>query len=528
LSQIYWRIIHKIKIIKIDLSAAPRVRHSNGAWSIPAKSTIRMIERSRFKFLNETYELNSNKDWNNSSYSKLWLYNLHYFEDLNSYDSDLRNDWHKELISRWINENEPGFGNGWEPYPISLRIVNWIKWVKSGNVVKVHWLNSLATQARYLENSLEYHLLGNHLFANAKALVFAGLFFEGNEANKWYSIGMGIIEKEIIEQVLEDGGNFELSTMYHSIFLEDLLDIVNILNNNSISVPEVVINTACRMLHWLGTMTHPDKKISLFNDAAQDIAKSPFELSSYAQRLGLPIPKGNTGITYLKNSGYIRYEDPRLVLIADLANVGPDYIPGHAHADTLTFELSLYTERIFVNTGTSVYGNSKIRLEERGTAAHNTVMIDGENSSEVWSGFRVARRARVFNTIVNQTESETVFKSSHTGYKRLPGKPIHTRTWEIHDCRCIISDNITGKKNHRIQNYLHLHPKIRIKKLNHFEYMLSSQYTSNIKISFNGYENIELLPFKYHSEFGKTEISSMFSCEVTKELPVDTFFIINW
>ena len=61
-----------------------------------------------------------------------------------------------------------------------------------------------------------------------KALVFAGLFFNGKESNRWYQIGQKIIDKELLEQVLNDGGNFELSPMYHSIFLEDLLDLVNI------------------------------------------------------------------------------------------------------------------------------------------------------------------------------------------------------------------------------------------------------------------------------------------------------------
>ena len=66
------------------------------------------------------------------------------------------------------------------------------------------------------------------MFANAKALVFAGLFFTGKESDGWYQTGLYIIEKELLEQVLTDGGNFELSPMYHSIFLLDLLDLVNI------------------------------------------------------------------------------------------------------------------------------------------------------------------------------------------------------------------------------------------------------------------------------------------------------------
>ena len=65
------------------------------------------------------------------------------------------------------------------------------------------------------------------------------------------------------------------------------------------------------------------------------------------------------------------------VAIGDIGNVGPDYIPGHAHADTLSFEMSVFDMRFIVNSGTSVYGLGAERLRQRGTAAHSTVVIDG-------------------------------------------------------------------------------------------------------------------------------------------------------
>jgi len=114
-------------------------------------------------------------------WEKLWLYNLHYFDDLVSCDAENKRELHSGWIKKWVQENPPGEGNGWEPYPTSLRIVNWIKWGVAGNCLSDEVLHSLAVQARYLLKKLEYHLLGNHLFANAnanaKALIFAGLFF---------------------------------------------------------------------------------------------------------------------------------------------------------------------------------------------------------------------------------------------------------------------------------------------------------------------------------------------------------------
>ena len=64
-------------------------------------------------------------------------------------------------------------------------------------------------QARWLARRVEWHLLANHLFVNAKALVFAGLFFEGPEADRWLSTGISILREEIDEQILPDGAQFE-------------------------------------------------------------------------------------------------------------------------------------------------------------------------------------------------------------------------------------------------------------------------------------------------------------------------------
>nr|AIA14495.1 Unknown Function [uncultured bacterium] len=172
------------------------------------------LSPTRFRFLNAEREVLTQADWNAAGVDKLWLYNLHYFDDLNAADAGARSAWHRASIEKWIAENPPDTGNGWEPYTLSLRIVNWIKWALAGNALTPTALHSLAVQCRYLSRRLEYHLLGNHLFANAKALVFAGLFFEGPEADAWLRTGLDILRREVPEQVLPDGGHFERSPMY--------------------------------------------------------------------------------------------------------------------------------------------------------------------------------------------------------------------------------------------------------------------------------------------------------------------------
>ena len=157
----------------------------------------------------------------------------------------------------------------------------------------------------------------------------------------------------------------------------------------------------------------------------------------------------------LPSSGYFRLDLEEASIIGDVGKIGPDYIPGHAHADTLSFEMSVYDRRLIVNSGISEYGDSVERLRQRGTAAHSTVIIDETNSSEVWGGFRVARRARPFGLQIN--EKEQFINCSHDGYSIITGKPIHSRTWHYEERRLQVIDRINGGFN-SVEARFHIHP----------------------------------------------------------------------
>jgi uncharacterized heparinase superfamily protein len=469
-AQVWARWLFWVHRPRLNLRPAPHVRPLIGLWQRPGERQASMLMPTRFRFLNLEKEISSVADWNSPSLSKLWLYNLHYFDDLNAKSSASRKASHRELIARWIVENSPGEGVGWEPYPISLRIVNWIKWALSGNELDDVTRQSLAIQARFLSGRLERHLLGNHFFANAKALLFAGCYFEGHEAEGWLRSGMRILESEIPEQILADGGHFERSTMYHALAFEDMLDLANLFR----AYPETLAawspllsswhGIIFKMGSWLRAMSHPDGEISFFNDAAMGIALSPTSLFDYAARLGLPIEMMNSEVIRLASSGYIRIAMGPAVLLIDVAPVGPDYLPAHAHADTLSYELSLHGHRVVVNSGTSCYGLGRDREWQRSTAAHSTLEIDGENSSEVWAGFRVARRAYPVQVSVKHENAEIIVEASHDGYCRLPKRPVHRRTWILRSDGLLVTDLVEGSINKAVSR-VYFHPAIHLEKV---------------------------------------------------------------
>jgi uncharacterized heparinase superfamily protein len=456
--QVYGRIAYRLSRPKPDFRPAPpKADRSGGEWVIPAPRRESMIGEDKFCFLNDTRSLEGH-GWDDLAVPKLWRYNIHYFDDLNALEAGGRQAWHEALVVRWIAENPPGSGSGWEPYPTSLRIVNWVKWTLCGHPLSPEAQHSLAVQARWLTRRLEYHLLGNHLFANAKALVFAGCYFSGNEADSWLRQGLDILSKEVPEQFLADGGHFELSTMYHALALEDVLDLINVLRAAGRQVPDYLTEQVAPTRRWLAAMTHPDGEIGFFNDAAIGIAPSPGELHAYAIRLGFPLLKPPPpGCTHLRDSGYLRLQDDRAVVLIDVARVGPDYLPGHAHADTLSFELSVDGRRVIVNSGTSVYGDDSERLRQRGTAAHSTVAVNALDSSEVWSGFRVARRARPQDLSIEQVSGGWRVVCAHDGYQRLPDGPVHQREWHFRQDQLRVDDRL-DKAGHPAKASFHLAP----------------------------------------------------------------------
>ncbi len=465
--QVYWRLFLKFSNPRINFDSTPELRAHGRKWTAAILKEQSYFPPNTFKFLNYEDSIVGVNDWNNHEHEKLWLYNLHYFDDLNAEGREKRAEKHSILIDRWIADNPPMEGNGWEPYPTSLRIVNWIKWSLFGNLLSENQVQSLALQIRWLAKRLEYHLLGNHLIANAKALVFAGCFFEGREAQRWLLKGLKILTEELPEQVLPDGGHFERSPMYHAIILEDLLDLLNVANVYCHAIKKDTTDywavTAQKMLQAYTCLCHPDDEIAFFNDASIGIASSLSTVQQYADRLGVGYSFENSRIGELSETGYYSVRRKEWALLVDCAPVGPDYLPGHAHADTLSFELSKGSQRVLVNSGTSCYGINQERLRQRGTAAHNAVTVDGENSSEVWSGFRVARRARIVDKCISSSDTVDSIFATHDGFRRLPNVWEHRRDWVISEDRMVIKDRLGGKGMHNVAVFYHFHPAIDVK-----------------------------------------------------------------
>lgn len=422
-----------------------------------------------FTFLNATHAFESKIDWQAPDLPRLWLYNLHYFDWAT--DPAIPVETIQDHILDWIAANPQGTAGAWEPYPLSLRAVNWIKFLLPGSVPRAPEIQeSLLLQLRWLAGNCEHHIGANHLLKNAKALFIGGLVFDGDEAASWRTKGLRLLLKQIDEQVLRDGGHYERSFMYHAIVAEDVLDAANFaLLNPGLVDPHSAAklrSTGERMTECLLACLHPDGEIPFFNDAALGIAPRPSALAEYCERLvGHPVGSESSGVELINRraSGYFGYRAPGETLIVDCGEVGPAHQPGHAHCDTLSFELAFGGRRVVVNSGTYDYEPTGLRHHLRSTAAHNTVRIDQAEQSEVWSTFRVARRARPISAAIALRDGAVHFEGAHDGYRRLRGQPTHRRIIDaVPGKSWRVTDWIEGRGQHQIESFVRFHPGIQL------------------------------------------------------------------
>lgn len=412
------------------------------------------IREGRFCFLNENVLLGRPVDWAAEEQALLWRFTLHYFHYLHL----LGPTEQVALCRDWAAANPVGRGVGWHPYPTSLRIANWCR----AGLTASDLLESLYQQAAYLSRTVETHIYGNHLLENARALVLAGSYLQGQgEAAQWRAQGLSIYRAELDEQILPDGFHFERSPLYHALMLEGLLDVVHALPD--IHPDQARLRSAARdMTAALSGVVHPDGTLALFNDTTHDLAPPPAALRRYAHAVLGEEPPARLSFP---DAGYYVLNADDLWMMIDGGAAGPEYLMAHAHADIFSYELSLFGRRFVVDSGVYQYPAGPMRRYVRGTAAHNTVEIDGRDQIECWDAFRVARRDAPCDVVWRDTEAGAVFEGRFEGYRQRLGTEVSHRRRVAVDTterRMCVEDEVVGTGTHRAESRVHLHPDVQV------------------------------------------------------------------
>ncbi|MFW6287101.1 MAG: heparinase II/III family protein [Candidatus Sumerlaeota bacterium] len=493
-----------------DFSVVPPVR---------PRGEKEQLTRGAFTFLNQQHELGWPPDWNNQEVPKLWQYHLHYHDWLWSLPfskaSEAALDWYRR------HPLERG-AVGWEAYPTSLRLMNWtaLFWgywrsrtLADRASATVLWA-ALRLQVEWLMRHLETHLMGNHLLENGAALAFVGATFDGPLAERWKRRGMDILRQEIPEQILADGMHFELSPMYHQRLVQVLLWLHATGDDDLVELTVEPLHKTFKALHHT---THPDGGVALLNDSALRVYPSLSTLLRQAERQGVYIQsERDSGLFAQPLAGYYgaRTEAGDYV-ICDAARVGPDYIPGHAHGDMLSFELSLGGKRMLVDSGVHDYERGEMRDYCRSTRAHNTVEIDGHDQCEFWAAFRVGHRGRPRDVRYEASPEDGgfVLEAWHDGYLRLDGAPRHWRKFEWRAGALLIEDSIESDRSVQAVSRLHLHPDCELHTMR--DNIVSIERDGVIcHIHFSGPGSLEIESAWYCPRFGQKRESQLLAWTV--------------
>ncbi len=478
-SQILWRARYAVEK-RLPISKTPSFRLPSAfdpetagrlhatmnelAWILPpSDAVVDALCRNEFTFLNHTEHFDAPVDWTVPNVSALWRYHLHYFgwgrtlaiACLRDNREDARAQFLR-LVEDWIERNPRGSSPAWDAFVVSSRLMNWAQAFSVIGEVSSPVIESFVSQTDWLLHHLEKDVLANHLLKNAQALVLAGAVL-GNECGRAATrCGKELLDQELDEQILEDGGHYERSLMYHCQILED-----NLLVHAALENPPAKLATAIeKMTGFLARMIYRDDGIPQFGDASLDLEFPADALLQFAKKR---IPNIDTtrptGRRAEKASGFyiLESEDGEARMTVKAGEPGPAYQLGHAHCDMLSYEFTVGTRRVIVDSGVFGYEDDTRRAYCRSSAAHNTVQVNRREQMECWDRFRVGRRYKpMLNPQTNHLEGRV--RASHDGFRPY----CHERSIVLtHQAIWLVTDTITGQEEScDLESYMHFHPGV--------------------------------------------------------------------
>lgn len=412
-----------------------------------------------------------------------------------------------EYIREWMQANPPGVGINWaSSLEVALRLISWC-WAlflfRRSKALSPRFfltmLEGIWMHATRVERYLSYYFAPNtHLTGEALGLFYAGIAFpELRQAARWRKLGAQILVEQIKRQVLPDGVYFEQTTCYQRYTVETYLQFLILASRNGLTVPTDVEERVQRMLDFLVAIRRIDGSIPQIGDAdggwllplatrAADDFRAVFATAAallgrsdcawaagglapeIAWLLGAagmkafealrPAPPATAASRLFADGGYAvmqsGWEGCAHQVIFDVGPLASPVSGAHGHADLLSIQCSFFGEPYLVDPGTYCYtANPHWRNFFRGTAAHNTVMVDREEQAFPAGpfGWKALPRPRLRRWL--STEAYDFADAAHDAYRRLPDPVVHRRRVLFMKSRSwvVVVDDLEGKAEHRVE-----------------------------------------------------------------------------
>jgi len=423
-------------------------------------------------------------------------------------------------IDSWIEQCPVGRGANWvsalEP---AIRLINWsITWqllggtrsrafaTEAGAAFRERWLRSAYEQSRMIMNNLSrFSSANNHLIGECAGVYVAATTWPmWTELRDWGERCRLILEEECLKQNAPDGGNREQAFAYQTFVLDFLIIAGLAARARGEDFSPLYWRRVEVMIDFLASMTDAAGRLPMIGDAddgqvvklAAEPGFSPhgsliatgallFDRPDLASKAGTLDGKtitllgvqsvralaelkqrGRTGFRpqqQFTESGYYllgaAFDTPDEVrVLIDTGPLGYLSIAAHGHADALSFTLSVGDREILVDPGTYAYHSEpEWRRYFRGTSAHNTVGIDGQDQSLQAGNFMWTHHARARCIEFEVGAGRQRFVGEHYGYDRLSDPVIHRREINFDPARQLIevADLLRCEGEHSARRFWH-------------------------------------------------------------------------
>jgi hypothetical protein len=390
-------------------------------------------------------------------------------------------------LESWSAANPFQCGINWtSALEVAFRALSWIWiWHLVGDRLRPELQSRLLTglyqHGEHLNHNLSVYFSPNtHLLGEAVALHAIGRLFPlFPNAGGWQTKGHETVLAQMKAQVQTDGSHFEQSAYYHVYALDMFLFHAVVAET-----PEWYRDKLIHMAGFLDTLLGPGRRLPLFGDDDGGRFFHPYgardcfgraTLATAAVVLGRawaftatdldeqarwwvdgnakPVTSQDRASKLYENAGLAVMESGGVQVIVDAGPFGPGSA-GHSHSDTLSIIARKLDEDVLIDPGTYLYvGDAAQRNWFRGSAAHNTIRIDGLDQAVPSGPFRWTGKPEVQirewnnnddRALLDATCSYRVFTHRRVVMFRKPGV-------------LFVFDEITGPTGeHLLEQFWHL------------------------------------------------------------------------
>ncbi len=396
--------------------------------------------------------------WSDSSGSPVLRSAAHSFtwmRDLRALGTDAARLRARALVSEWITSPPPD-AIAHRPDVVGARITAWLGHydffaASADDGFRQRLMARLVSDARSLSAALPAEELDARALTALKGLIAAAVALP--EHAGFLTRALRFLPQEITRQMLPDGCHAERSPAAQLAALQDLTEIRALLQASQTQPPAALTGAIERMAPALRAMRHGDGGLALFNGSKEEGSTLIDLVLTQAGRAG-------RGPVSLLDGGFQRLQAGRSVLLVDCGAPPPEGVDRHAHAGTLSMELSVGRERLIVNCGAFPAGPNDWRDALRATAAHSTLVIADVSSSEV-KREGLGRRPVTVEAQRQEANGAHWLETSHDGWKRLFGA-VHRRRLYVAESGEDVrgEDVIEASEPQPYTLRFHLHPDV--------------------------------------------------------------------